>query len=144
MDPELTGYENIIRMAMLLGATHAEAQAVIPGIEEFSELGGFLTMPVRTYSAGMTTRLLFGVATATHPEILLVDEVIGAGDAEFQAKARKRMGEFVAKASILVLASHSAELMQSFCNRIIRLEHGRIVSDEMIANPVDLASPSSP
>ncbi len=137
MDPELTGYENIIRMSMLLGASHAEALAATPGIEEFSELGGFLSMPVRTYSAGMTTRLLFGVATATHPEILLIDEVIGAGDADFQVKARKRMSDFAAKASILVLASHSPELMQSFCNRVIRLEHGRIVSDEVIAKRVD-------
>lgn len=143
MDPELTGYENIIRMSMLLGATHVEAQAATPGIEEFSELGGFLAMPMRTYSAGMTTRLLFGVATATHPEILLIDEVIGAGDAEFQAKARQRMAEFTSKASIMVLASHSPELMKSFCSRIIRLEHGRIVSDERLdaAAPVGLQGP---
>jgi ABC-type polysaccharide/polyol phosphate transport system ATPase subunit len=132
MDPELTGYENITRMAMLLGASRKEAEASVPGIEDFTELGQFLAMPVRTYSAGMTTRLLFAVATAVHPEILLVDEVLGAGDEAFQEKARQRMSEFVAKASIFVLASHSPELMKQFCTRMIRLEHGRIVSDEPI------------
>jgi ABC-type polysaccharide/polyol phosphate transport system ATPase subunit len=89
-------------------------------------------MPVRTYSAGMTTRLLFGVATAVHPEILLVDEVLGAGDAAFQEKAQRRLTEFIAKASIFVLASHAPDLMKQFCTRLITLEHGRIVRDELI------------
>ncbi len=132
LDPELTGYENITRMSMLLGATQREALAYVPGIEEFTELGQFLAMPVRTYSAGMTTRLLFAVATAVHPEILLVDEVLGAGDEAFQEKARQRMSEFVARASIFVLASHSPDLMKQFCTRMIRLKHGKIVSDEPI------------
>jgi len=132
MDPELTGYENITRMAMLLGATLSQAEASIPGIEDFTELGQFLAMPVRTYSAGMTTRLLFAVATAVHPEILLVDEVLGAGDAAFQEKAQKRLAEFVAKASIFVLASHAPDLMKQFCTRMITLEHGRVVADELI------------
>lgn len=129
VDPELSGYENIVRMSMLLGARQAEAEARIPDIEEFTELGNFLSLPVRTYSAGMQTRLMFAVATAAHPEILLVDEVIGAGDAEFQVKARHRMNGFIEKSSIFVLASHSAELIHSFCNKICRLEHGRLVQD---------------
>jgi len=137
MDLELTGYENITRMAMLLGASRRQAEDSVPGIEEFTELGQFLAMPVRTYSAGMTTRLLFAVATAVHPEILLVDEVLGAGDAAFQEKAQQRMSQFVAKASIFVLASHSPDLMRQFCTRMITLEHGRIVRDEpIIAAPV--------
>ncbi|MGO8799926.1 MAG: ABC transporter ATP-binding protein [Roseiarcus sp.] len=127
VDPELSGYENIVRMSMLLGKKLAEAEAAIPDIEEFTELGNFLSLPVRTYSAGMQTRLTFAVATAAHPEILLVDEVIGAGDAEFQAKARTRMNNFIEKSSIFVLASHSPELIQSLCNKICRLEHGRLV-----------------
>jgi ABC-type polysaccharide/polyol phosphate transport system ATPase subunit len=126
---------------MLLGATLEEAEASIPGIEEFTELGQFLAMPVRTYSAGMLTRLLFGVATAVHPEILLVDEVLGAGDAGFQEKARQRMGEFVAKASIFVLASHAPDLMRQFCTRLITLEHGRVVGDELIEPLPDAAAP---
>jgi ABC-type polysaccharide/polyol phosphate transport system ATPase subunit len=132
MDLELTGYENTIRMAMLLGATLEEARESIPGIEDFTDLGQFLSMPVRTYSAGMMTRLLFGVATAVHPEILLIDEVLGAGDAAFQEKARERLSGFVAKASIFVLASHAPELLRQFCTRLITLEHGRVVKDEMI------------
>lgn len=126
LDSELNGYENIVRMAMLLGATRAQAEATIPDVEDFTELGGFLSVPVRTYSAGMVTRLTFAVATAAHPEILLIDEVMGAGDAAFQEKARKRLSGFIEKASIFVLASHSEQLLADYCATIIRLEHGVI------------------
>jgi ABC-type polysaccharide/polyol phosphate transport system ATPase subunit len=129
IDPELSGYENIVRMSMLLGSNQVEAEASIAEVEDFTELGDFLSLPVRTYSAGMQTRLTFAVATAAHPEILLVDEVFGAGDADFQVKARKRMNEFIEKSSIFVLASHSPELIRSFCNKICTLEHGRMVKD---------------
>jgi ABC-type polysaccharide/polyol phosphate transport system ATPase subunit len=132
-DPELSGYENIIRMSILLGVGQREARARIPEIEEFTELGNFLSLPVRTYSAGMQTRLMFAVATAAHPEILLMDEVIGTGDADFQAKARKRMNELVEKSSIFVLASHSPDLIHTFCNKICTLEHGRLVSVESLS-----------
>jgi lipopolysaccharide transport system ATP-binding protein len=129
IDPELSGHENIIRMSMLLGATLAAAKARIPDIEDFTELGNFLALPVRTYSAGMQTRLTFAVATAAHPEILLVDEVMGAGDADFQSKARKRMNDFIEKSSVFVFASHSRELIQRFCNKVCTLEHGRLISE---------------
>jgi ABC-type polysaccharide/polyol phosphate transport system ATPase subunit len=129
IDPELSGHENIIRMSMLLGSSLAEAKARIPDIEDFTELGNFLALPVRTYSAGMQTRLTFAVATAAHPEILLVDEVMGAGDADFQAKARKRMNEFIQKSSVFVFASHSSELIRTFCNKVCTLEHGRVISE---------------
>lgn len=128
MEPELTGYDNIIRMGMMLGASPAEAERTIPDIEAFSELGNFLAVPVRTYSDGMRTRLAFGVATAAHPEILLIDEVLGAGDAEFQLKAQARMAEFVEKSSIFVLASHSPALIEMFCTRTITLKHGKVVA----------------
>lgn len=128
LDPELNGYENIVRMSLLLGATRDEAENSIADIEGFTELGDFLAVPVRTYSAGMVTRLAFGVATARHPEILLVDEVLGAGDASFQVKARQRMNEFVERASILVLASHSTELLRQFCNTTYELAHGELVA----------------
>lgn len=130
LQQELTGYENIVRMAMMLGATRAEAEACIPDIESFSELGNFLSIPVRTYSAGMRTRLTFGVATAMHPEILLIDEVMGAGDQAFRERAHRRMAEFVEKARVLVLASHSTSMLETFCNRKIRLEHGRIEQED--------------
>jgi ABC-type polysaccharide/polyol phosphate transport system ATPase subunit len=127
LDGELTGYENIVRMSMLLGATRTAAEAIIPDVEDFTELGDFLSVPVRTYSAGMVTRLTFAVATAAHPEVLLIDEVLGAGDIGFQEKARKRMTAFIGRASILVLASHVPDLLQLFCDRLVNLEHGRIV-----------------
>jgi ABC-type polysaccharide/polyol phosphate transport system ATPase subunit len=126
LDSELNGYENIVRMSMLLGATRAEAAATIPDIEDFTELGDFLSVPVRTYSAGMVTRLTFAVATAVHPEILLIDEVMGAGDAAFQEKARQRLSGFIEKASIFVLASHSEQLLADYCDTIVRLQHGAI------------------
>jgi ABC-type polysaccharide/polyol phosphate transport system ATPase subunit len=133
IEPEMSGHENIIRMSMLLGASYAEAKARIPEIEDFTELGNFLALPVRTYSAGMQTRLTFAVATAAQPEILLMDEVIGTGDADFQAKARKRMNDFIEKSSVFVLASHSQELIQSFCNMVCTLEHGRIINEGTVS-----------
>ena len=111
-------------MSLLLGLTQAEAGENIPDIEEFTELGDFLSVPVRTYSAGMVTRLTFAVATAVHPEILLIDEVLGAGDASFQDKAKKRMSQFIARASIFVLASHSPALISEHCQRTLLLNHG--------------------
>ncbi len=145
LELELSGYENIIRMAMMLGATRRQAEAVIPDIEEFSELGNFLSVPVNTYSDGMRTRLSFGVATAMHPEILLVDEVLGAGDAEFQVRARKRMVKFIERSSIFVLASHSPELIETFCDRTIHLEHGRLIGEEVVRKPsATAAAPGNP
>jgi ABC-type polysaccharide/polyol phosphate transport system ATPase subunit len=128
LDAELDGYENIIRMSMLLGATRVQAAATIPDIEDFTELGDFLSVPVRTYSAGMITRLTFAVATAVHPEILLIDEVLGAGDASFQEKARRRMSGFIEKASIFVLASHSEQLLADYCDQIVHLQHGVVLN----------------
>jgi ABC-type polysaccharide/polyol phosphate transport system ATPase subunit len=126
MQPELSGYDNILRMALILGMSRAAAEAIVPDVEAFSELGDFLKVPVNTYSDGMRTRLSFAVATAAQPEILLVDEVLGAGDTDFQIKAQKRMAEFVEKSSIFVLASHAEALIAAFCNRYLRLEHGHL------------------
>ena len=117
-------------MSGIRSSKAAQAMARIPEIQEFTELGDFLAVPFRTYSAGMQTRLLFAVATAAHPEILLVDEVIGAGDAEFQIRAKKRMAEFIEKSSIFVLASHDATLLKTFCSKIYRLNHGQLAPVE--------------
>lgn len=127
-EPELSGYENIVRMSMLLGASLAQAKASIAEIDDFAELGEFLAAPIRTYSAGMLTRLMFAVATAVSPDILLVDEVMGAADQHFQHKARKRMGEFIEKSSIFVLASHTEELIKLYCNKVYTLSHGRLLA----------------
>lgn len=126
LDDELSGFENIYRMGMLLGATRREMQELMPSIVDFTELGNFLAMPVRTYSAGMMMRLMFAVGTSIRPEILLIDEMFGTGDADFQEKAKNRMQELISTAKIFVFASHSPELIEKYCRRIFVLEHGKI------------------
>lgn len=129
MDSELTGYENIIRMLMLLGHSFLSAKSCIPDIEEFTELGDFLNLPMRTYSSGMTMRLMFAVATSVKPTILLIDEMFGVGDAEFQEKAQKRLQRWISEVDIFVFASHNHELIKRLCNRVFRLEHGQITEE---------------
>lgn len=124
LDLELSGYENIFRMGMLLGATRHELECAVPDIESFTELGDFLSVPVSTYSSGMLMRLMFAVATAVKPEILLVDEMFGTGDSSFQKKAEERMLSLIQASKIFVFASHSTDLIRKYCNRIFRLEHG--------------------
>jgi ABC-type polysaccharide/polyol phosphate transport system ATPase subunit len=126
LDPELSGYENIRRMGLLMGLSLSQMDAAIPEIEELTELGDFLSLPVRTYSAGMTTRLMFAVATAVPPEILLVDEMLGAGDSGFQKRAEERINRLISSASIFVFASHSPELLRRHCNRFFELRHGAV------------------
>jgi ABC-2 type transport system ATP-binding protein/lipopolysaccharide transport system ATP-binding protein len=128
IDPELNGYDNIILRSVLLGSTFAEARARTDEIAEFSELGEFLNLPVRTYSAGMIMRLGFAISTAQRPEIILLDEVVGVGDREFAEKARARTLQLVEDASILVLASHDRATLQSFCNRAAVLQGGEMVT----------------
>lgn len=126
MDPELSGYENIMRMLMLMGFSKSSLKHKITDIEEFCELGNFLQLPVRTYSSGMTMRLMFAVATSVKPEILLIDEMFGTGDSEFQNKAEKRMHDWISASDIFVFASHDMGLIKRLCNRFIRLAHGSI------------------
>jgi len=124
MDPEATGYENIYLRGLLSGLNSDEIKSLTPDIEDFTELGNFLRMPIKTYSSGMMLRLAFGLSTAIAPEILLIDEVIGTGDASFIEKAHKRILGFINKSSILVLTSHNPQVIKQFCNRAIWLEHG--------------------
>ena len=126
MSMDLTGYENVIRVSLMYGLSKEEAEENILEIEEFTELGNFMAAPVRTYSMGMLMRLLFAIATSTKPDILLIDEIMGAGDAAFQEKALSRISKFIENASILVLASHSMEMIEMFCNKIVKLDHGKI------------------
>ncbi|WP_374631510.1 ABC transporter ATP-binding protein [Ferrovibrio sp.] len=128
MDGDDTGYNNIWSSGLVLGMTPAEIRAKLDAIAEFSELGQFLALPVRTYSAGMTMRLAFSIATAIEPEVLLLDEGIGAGDAGFQTKAEARIDELMARTSILVLASHNPQLLAEMCNKAVILRFGRIVA----------------
>jgi ABC-type polysaccharide/polyol phosphate transport system ATPase subunit len=124
MDPELSGYENITRMSMLLGMSKKQIEENAKEIAAFTQLGDFLALPVRTYSSGMATRLMFAVATSTKPDILLVDEMFGTGDAEFQAHAKKRMEDLIKAVGIFVFASHSNDLVKTYCKRFFFLEHG--------------------
>jgi ABC-type polysaccharide/polyol phosphate transport system ATPase subunit len=127
IDPESTGYENIILRGLYLGLTKAEIIERRDSVAEFTELGPFLDFPVRTYSAGMHARLAFAMATCINPEILLLDEGIGAGDASFMEKANERLAQFIAKTGILVLASHTDALVRRLCNKAVLMEHGRAV-----------------
>jgi ABC-type polysaccharide/polyol phosphate transport system ATPase subunit len=128
LDGEDSGYENIITAGILHGMTMAEIERLIPEIEEFSELGEYLSLPYRTFSAGMGTRLGFSIATAIHPEILLMDEGIGAGDARFTERASRRMAAFLDKSRILVLASHSEYLLRENCTKGVLLRSGGVVA----------------
>jgi ABC-type polysaccharide/polyol phosphate transport system ATPase subunit len=127
IDPDFTGNENIILRGLYLGLTKSEIMARMKDIAEFTELGQFLELPVRTYSLGMQARLAFTMATCIEPEILLLDEGIGAGDEAFLDKANVRLDAFIARTGILVLASHHIELMRRFCNKAVLMEHGRVV-----------------
>jgi ABC-type polysaccharide/polyol phosphate transport system ATPase subunit len=126
LDAEDTGYENIVTGGLLLGMTRAAIESRIPDIEAFSELGEYLALPVRTYSAGMMARLGFALATAVDPGILLVDEGIGAGDARFAERAQRRMQEIVDRSSILVLASHSDAMIRAWCNKAALMVAGQV------------------
>lgn len=129
IDAEATGRENIFIRGALLGLRRKEIENRFDEIVDFSELGSFVDMPVRTYSSGMHLRLAFAVATIIRPEILLMDEWLSVGDASFNAKAESRLTELVQSSRILVIASHSRELIEKTCNRALWFEHGRLKMD---------------
>jgi ABC-type polysaccharide/polyol phosphate transport system ATPase subunit len=129
LDLDDTGYENIVTCGLLLGMSRAEIERKLPEIEAFSELSDYLALPTRTYSSGMLVRLGFAIATAIDPEILLLDEELGTGDARFASHAAKRVEGLIGRSSIVVLASHSDDLLRRMCNRAILLDHGRVVLD---------------
>ncbi|WP_280183707.1 ABC transporter ATP-binding protein [Nocardia cyriacigeorgica] len=126
MDPEISGYENIIIRGLFLGQTRKQMMAKIDEIADFTELGEYLSMPLRTYSTGMRVRLAMGVVTSIDPEILLLDEGIGAVDAEFMKKARLRLQKLVARSGILVFASHSNEFLAQLCDSALWIDHGQV------------------
>jgi ABC-type polysaccharide/polyol phosphate transport system ATPase subunit len=127
------GWENINYRSYLQGETPRTVQAKRDAIAEFSELGDFLNMPVRYYSAGMMVRLAFAIATAIDPEILLVDEVLSVGDMAFQIKARQRMMDMMARAHLMVVVSHDLNSLANLCTHAVWLDHGRMV----LSGPVD-------
>ena len=133
MDADDSGYENIRTCGMYLGMSSAEIESKLPDIVDSCELGDYLDLPVRTYSAGMMTRLSFALATALDPGILLLDEGFGTGDMRFAARAETRMERLIGRSNILVYASHSNEEIKRFCNMAALLERGRLLS----IGPVD-------
>lgn len=144
---EATGWENIRTRALLLGMSPKEIDQKIDGIAKFSNLGEFLDIPVRHYSTGMFVRLAFATSTAVDPQILLLDEVMAAGDAAFIESARNRMNELMERANVVVFASHSLDVLPTFCDRTILLKHGQVVADgptsEVVRLYIDHASTSA-
>lgn len=136
IDPEATGRENILLRGVMMGMHPNAIKAMSEEIIEFTGLGNFIDLPFRTYSTGMQLRLAFAVSTAVRPQILVMDEWLSTGDEEFKERADRRMTEVVSAAEILILASHSRELLLNNCSRLIWLEHGKI---RMEGNPEDVA-----
>lgn len=142
VDPDATGFENIYLRGIMNGFKPARIRDKIDEIADFTQLGEYLNLPVRTYSSGMMLRLTFAISTSIEADILIMDEWLSVGDAEFQDRAAARLKSLVDKASILVIASHSPDLIQSVCTRKIQLEHGHIVSDEaVVPEPSDADQP---
>jgi lipopolysaccharide transport system ATP-binding protein len=141
IEPDATGLENIMLRGLVMGLGKKAIDRLTPDICEFSGLGGYIDMPVRTYSTGMLMRLAFSISTSVQADILLMDEWLSVGDAAFTEQAEKRMREVVSRSGILVLASHQPQLIAKECNRVIHLEHGQIVQDQATPadSPLDLA-----
>jgi ABC-2 type transport system ATP-binding protein len=128
MDVDATGLENIWMRGKMLGLSTKQIKDALDDITEFTELGDYLHMPIRTYSTGMALRLAFAISTAITPEILVLDEMIGAGDAAFLARADSRLKSFLARTGILVIASHSTPILRQWCNKGMLLEAGKLVA----------------
>jgi ABC-type polysaccharide/polyol phosphate transport system ATPase subunit len=125
---ELTGRENAYLYGALMGRTQTQIDELIDEIRSFAELEHHFDRPIRTYSSGMKSRLGISVATAFKPDLLLIDEVLGVGDASFRKKSEERVKEMIAESGTVVIVSHSLGLLSSICSRIILLENGSIVS----------------
>jgi len=143
IDPSATGLENIRLRGLVAGLSLKEIESKMEAIAEFSGLGPFLAIPIKSYSSGMQARLAFATATSVEAEVLLMDECIAVGDADFRAQAHMRLTSLVERAHILVLASHEPHLLRSLCNKVMRMDHGvasEIVDidrmDELLERPI--------
>ncbi|WP_315781477.1 MULTISPECIES: ABC transporter ATP-binding protein [unclassified Bradyrhizobium] len=126
MDEEASGYENIRTRGLILGLSPEEIEQRVPEIAEFAELGDYLELPIRTYSSGMLLRLVFSIAASIHGDIILMDEWIAVGDAQFRKKTHDRLQEITGRSGIVVLASHDLGLLRNTCNLGLYLEGGRV------------------
>lgn len=135
-EPDATGRENILFRGLLMGLTPKQVRALEEEIVAFADIGEFIDYPIKTYSTGMQVRLAFAVSVAVSGEILLLDEIIGAGDATFMEKARARVRKLIEHSQILILASHDFTSLQSMCERGLVLHHGQLIFDGPIADAV--------
>ena len=136
-DPDLTGRHNVFQAGGLMGYGRSELAALIPGIESFAEIGDFFDQPLRTYSSGMQARLAFALATATRPEVLIIDEVLSVGDSYFAHKSFSRIREFKRQGTSILLVTHSMEDVRELCDRVILLDGGRLLKDGLPDEVVD-------
>ena len=130
MDADVTGLENIYIRGRLMGLTRGKIDTMVDEIANFAGIGDYLHLPMRTYSSGMSMRLAFAIATSVEADIILMDEWLSVGDADFVSKAKERLTDLVGKARLVVIASHDHAMIAEQCNIILRLEHGKIVSTE--------------
>lgn len=138
MDAESTGYENIVLRGIINGLSRKEIQGKKNEIASFTELGDYLSLPVRTYSTGMQLRLAFAIATAVMPEILILDEIVGTGDAVFIEKAEKRFDDMIKASHIVILASHDLNIIEKCCNKVVWLKAGKIEYFGGVTDGIDL------
>jgi lipopolysaccharide transport system ATP-binding protein len=128
-DPDLTGRQNSEHVAGLMGFSRAEIRTLLPRIEAFAEVGAYFDEPVRTYSSGMQMRVAFSLATASRPDVLIVDEALAVGDAYFVHKCFKRIREFREEGTTLLIVSHDKSAVQALCDRAVMIDQGRLVAD---------------
>lgn len=126
MENELNGYENIMLRGMILGLSKKEVRTILPQIEAFAELGDYMKMPIKSYSSGMKVRLAFGIITHVYSEILLIDEVINAGDARFMEKAKTQMQSLIHQSEFMVLSTHNTQTVREMCNKALWLKEGKV------------------
>ena len=136
-DFDLTGRENIYLNGAILGYTEEFLKEKFDEILEFSELGEFIEMPIRNYSSGMLMRLAFSIATVVHPEIMIVDEILAVGDADFQEKSKKRMLELMSGGTTVLFVSHSIAQIEEMCSRVVWLDHGHV---KMVGEASDICA----
>jgi len=144
IESEFTGYENIMIRGTILGIPRTKIKEQMGQIAEFTGLGDYLAMPVRTYSSGMMVRLAFAISTSILPDILLIDEVFGAGDTNFFLKARERMISLVNQSNIVVMATHANELIKEFCNKALLMDGGKIKYFGSVDEALDIYQNNSP
>lgn len=132
MDMDATGLENILMRGVIMGVSTRKMRSMVDNIADFSGIGDYLHLPMRTYSSGMAMRLAFATSTSLDADIILMDEWLSVGDAEFVEKAKKRLDTLIKDARMVVIASHNLELIKNQCNRVLKLDHGKAVDFDLL------------